>query len=654
MLDSVTSTLEKNSQITRIRKLTFCACHNRWSKDAQSMSTQELQGCLQTLQARHPSIVEFKHALYQIVIKLNHSNEYYAVANAICTEIEKVYDAPDPKPGATDRQIADGIEVNGIETEQLRVVHLQIQTATPMKVLCEVVIDGKPQIQRVIELPAAYAADYQAWYVNYRQVIGQQSLIDRATSPELDRVNRSWESTGSLIAMVQGWYQSNLWQAFRRQLQSFVPAEAPLQILLSGDDLPRWQLQWSDWSQAVQIQPASPASAVIAKQPESNVESLSIAELLPEPHPPTNESVSGTETSSDSELTTPEIISESAEYQLEEATGEIGDDLDPPTISSAIAGASFVASGASFGNSPVAETISYDTMTLGQRLTGYHSEVHALAIDPNRGIIVSGHGDIGYNDNNVKVWRADGGELIRDLAGHTGWVQALVLTQDGLRIYSGGMDAQIIGWDCAAGQPLPFKINAESAVTSLVLTKQEQHLIAGTTDGQIKIWDSRSGNFLTSWFAHEGGVHGLAAIDRLLVSAGEDGIARIWDSRNGSGIRQLVGHSGRVTRVTIDPTGERVITAGIDRTVRIWEAATGNLLHTLVGHERPINCLILTPDGQSIISGSDDKTIKIWQVANGRLINNLSGHDTPVLSVAVDGNTLVSGGYGEIRIWDVV
>jgi WD40 repeat protein len=87
--------------------------------------------------------------------------------------------------------------------------------------------------------------------------------------------------------------------------------------------------------------------------------------------------------------------------------------------------------------------------------------------------------------------------------------------------------------------------------------------------------------------------------------------------------------------------------------VRIWETATGNLLHTLVGHERAVNCMILTPDGRSIITGSDDKTIKIWQLQNGRLINNLYGHNTPVLSVAVGGNTLVSGGYGEMRIWEI-
>jgi WD40 repeat protein len=617
MLDSVVRTLEKNSQIARIRKLVFCACHNRWSKDAQSMSQQELQSCLQALYDRHPTILEFKHALYQIVIKLNHSSEYYAIANTICDEIEKIYDHPPAKPTLTNPvTLPAQVVPNAIETQSLRVVHLQIQAHTvPIQVVCTVAIDGQQQIQRVIELPAALAAEYQAWQASYQQVSGQ-SLIDRATSPDLDRVNRSWESTGNLIAMLQRWYQSDQWQALRRQFQSFVPADAPLQIMVSNNDLPRWQLQWTDLSQAVQVQPAR-ATAL----PEPVAAKPSVSEVVSETiNPPA-----------------PVNVPDTAGLGT---TGAIGDDVQPPTISSALA-------------VTIPPVVEYDTLTLGQRLTGYHSEVHALAIDPQRGIIVSGHGDIGYRDNNIKVWGSDDGQLLRDLAGHSNWVQALVLTQDGLRVYSGGMDGQVLGWDVAGGQPLPFKINAESAVTSLVLAQQERHVITGTVDGQIKVWDSLNSNFLTSWFAHEGGVHSLAVTDRLLATAGEDGVARVWDSLNGTGIRQLVGHSGRVTRVAIDPTGTRVVTAGIDRTVRIWEVATGNLLHTLVGHERPINCLILTPDGQSIVSGSDDKTIKIWKLDDGRLVNNLYGHETPVLSVAVGGNSLISGGYGEIRIWDI-
>ncbi len=91
MLDVTTRKLGKNPQIDRIKKLLFCACHGRWSKDAQGMSAKELQQCLQMFCDLHPSIVEFKHALYQVVVRLNHSNEYYGVANTLCEELVPYY-----------------------------------------------------------------------------------------------------------------------------------------------------------------------------------------------------------------------------------------------------------------------------------------------------------------------------------------------------------------------------------------------------------------------------------------------------------------------------------------------------------------------------------------------------------------------------------
>jgi WD domain, G-beta repeat len=571
MLDSVVRTLEKNSQIARIRKLVFCACHSRWSKDAQNMSGQELSSCLQTLIDRHPSIVEFRHELYQIAIRLNHSSEYYAVSNTICEEVETVYDQLEFQ--ALPIKAAANSQGKTPPSPHQRIVRLQIQATThPAKVACEIMLPGHSPIHTSLHLAEPWAVAYQAWQGQYQQ--------QQATNRAIDRLPRAWQASASLMTMLQEWYLSSEWQSLRQQIHSFVPADAPIQIVLTSADLPQWQWQWSE-----------------------------------EPLPVANESSQG------STLVTAPAATPA---QLPQASMQ-----------------------------PAVPPLEYHNLSLGQRLTGYYSEVRSLALNLDRGIIVSAHRDVNGQDNHVKVWQIDRGTQIHDLAGHSHLLQAVVLTADGLRAYSAGFDQKILGWDLASGQLLPFQVNTEVAVNILQITQDGKQLISGHSNGEIKIWDSHSGRFLTSWDGHEGGVSSLALTDQLLASASEDGTVILWNIRNGEQLQTFAGHSGKVTQVAIDPQGKQVITAGIDCTVRVWNAQTGEPQHLLVGHERSVNAVLISPDGRSIISGSDDKTVKIWRLVDGQLINSLLGHETPIHALATSGKTLASGGFGEIRLWVV-
>jgi WD40 repeat protein len=576
MLDSVVRTLEKNSQITRIRKLVFCACHSRWSKDAQNMSGPELFSCLQNLVDRHPSIVEFRHELYQIAIRLNHSSEYYAVSNTICEEIETVYDQLEFEARSLSGKAPVSGSVNATKSTNQWIVRLQIQAVNhPAKVACEILLPGHSPIQTSLHLTEPWAVAYRAWQAQCQQ--------QQASSKALDRLPRAWQASTSLMTMVQEWYLSSEWQSLRQQIHSFVPADAPLQIVLTSADLPQWQWQWSE----------EPLEAAAASSQQKKIATLVAAPVA-----------------------TP--------AQLPTMTGL---KAVPP--------------------------LEYHNLSLGQRLTGYYSEVRSLALNLDRGIVVSAHRDVNGQDNHIKVWQTDHGTQIHDLSGHNHLLQAVVLTADGLRAYSAGFDHQILGWDLATGQLLPFRVNTEVAVNSLALNLDGKQLISGHSDGQIKIWDSQSGQFLTSWYGHEGGVSSLALTDQLLVSACEDGTVILWNIRNGEQLQTFAGHGGKVTQVAINLQGKQVVTAGIDCTVRVWDAKTGEPQHLLVGHERSVNAVLISPDGRSIISGSDDKTVKIWRLADGQLINSLLGHETPIHALATSGKMLATGGFGEIRLWAV-
>jgi WD40 repeat protein len=66
---------------------------------------------------------------------------------------------------------------------------------------------------------------------------------------------------------------------------------------------------------------------------------------------------------------------------------------------------------------------------------------------------------------------------------------------------------------------------------------------------------------------------------------------------------------------------------------------------TLTGHPNWVGSLAITPDGQTLVSGGWGQIINIWNLQTGELNTSLSGHSNDVncLAISPDGQTLVSG-----------
>jgi WD domain, G-beta repeat len=815
MLDIITRQLEADSQIARIKKLLFCACYGRWSKDAEAMSGKELQQCLQMLCDLHPSLVEFKHALYQVVIRLNHSSDYYRVANSICEAVEPMYIAMEPVL-APDRPMAVPEATADMTDLRPRSIQFKIQAPSlqQARVVCEISLEGRKQAQTTVSLPLQIVRAYATWQAAYRRLNTSPRLALAGKGIDLspEQISECLASTEVLVAKLQNWCQDC--QLIQEQIQRLVPAAAPLTVLVSSDLPSLLKLPWNICLQSlltaypqteivIQLATTPPARTVqvavilasgagvdraksqsyLAALPnthcqmaiESSVEQvlaeisqagsvvaisshisgyasrervlinandsipmadlqtalrravehglkllvwnggdgLEMAMLLaatgvpyilvtrePLPDRVVNELLKLTLKLMAEGKSLPLAV-RAARERLQEIervfpaaswlpllcqTGNPTKELQwadlgalPPVeprqnpslgrgmawdSSSSLSGAE-----SSMLQLPEPEliqptppssiaippNIDYDTLSLDRCLTGYHSEVHSLAISADRKLIFSGHGDIGCKDNNVKVWLLDSGELLQDLVGHRDAVRALVALPIPQQLWSAGSDGQLLTWDIRTGRVTPLSTAIEGGVGALLAIGGGRYALSGSGNGTIQLWDAEQGQLLRSW-STDGGINGLAVdrLEQLLVSASDEDLS-LWDLARGRRLHQLRGHGGSVKAVAITPAGDQVISAGTDRTIRVWDVATGDLLQVLVGHDRPINCLALTPDGRSIISGSDDKTVKIWRLADGILINSLFGHNTPVLALATDkaGRILVTGGYGEIRIWEI-
>jgi len=87
-------------------------------------------------------------------------------------------------------------------------------------------------------------------------------------------------------------------------------------------------------------------------------------------------------------------------------------------------------------------------------------------------------------------------QQLQTLAGHTGSVNAISITPDGLRALSGSDDTTLKLWNLESGECLQTLAGHTSYVTIVSLTPDGHRAISGSGDSTIKLWNLESGECL--------------------------------------------------------------------------------------------------------------------------------------------------------------
>jgi WD40 repeat protein len=207
--------------------------------------------------------------------------------------------------------------------------------------------------------------------------------------------------------------------------------------------------------------------------------------------------------------------------------------------------------------------------------------------------------------------------LLREFPGHLRRVNAVAVSNDGLRALSGGQDRTVRLWDVA--------------------TSAEQRR-----------------------FYHDGPVSAVAlsADGRLALSGSSDRSVRLWDLsiEHEVGMRQLDGHTGPVFAVAFAPDSRIALSGGADQTVHVWDlaSATGRPDGSPLVHESPVVALAALAR-ESALAGCDDGTLWQWDLKSRQRVRLLLG-PAPVLCLAASpqGNRAVTGhADGLLVAWDL-
>jgi WD40 repeat protein/serine/threonine protein kinase len=312
----------------------------------------------------------------------------------------------------------------------------------------------------------------------------------------------------------------------------------------------------------------------------------------------------------------------------------------------------------------------------GAPFTGHRGPVYSAAFSSDGNSVVTG----GY-DKRVLVWQpadvrpydftrlsSNSGSVIppakfRSLDGHEGPVRAVAFSQDGIRIISGGQDNTIRLWNAEGGQLLKTFRGHDGAVRAVAFAESDQVILSGSRDNSIRKWN-------VSEYAEirvlqgqvlEGHVDailsaGFSPDGEHIVTASRDRTARTWEAGTGQQLKVFSeGHSFLATSAAFFPGGKRLATGAVDNTVRIWDVDSGTQLLRLE-HTGRAAALATSSDGKLIVTGSDDQTAKIWDSVTGVVKYILKGHKNEVTAVAMsgDGRQILTGdSRGRVILWDV-
>ncbi len=161
-----------------------------------------------------------------------------------------------------------------------------------------------------------------------------------------------------------------------------------------------------------------------------------------------------------------------------------------------------------------------------------------------------------------------GGELVRTLEGHTGWIGDVLATKDG-------------------------------------------RLISSSGDGTIKVWDLERGvclHTLRGYSSQNQPIELLLTPDGKLIASGElRGTLKVWDLETGTELFTLEGHIDRVNQMSLACEGRFLLSRcadekmigkpEADRNLNVWDLQRGTRVHKLF-HLMGVFCMAVTNDGR--------------------------------------------------------
>lgn len=308
-----------------------------------------------------------------------------------------------------------------------------------------------------------------------------------------------------------------------------------------------------------------------------------------------------------------------------------------------------------------AGTASVRQMVPSRGFIGHSGSVRDLDFAPDGQTLLSAS-----QDNTVKLWRVDSGELMTTLRGHGGWVRSARFIHGGHGVASASHDRTVREWSLAgreefqvfAGQVLDGHTDG---ILSASFSPDRTHIVTASRDHTARIWDASTGGEvmrLSEGHAYLASSAILFDEGRRLMTAAVDNSARIWDVASGAELLRLE-KTGRAAAVAVSPDQETIVTGGAGGIIQVWNARTGERTRVVSaerGHTQEVTALAFADEGRSLLSGDARGRLCVWDFGSGQLKHRFDSHTRKINQIVVfpDGKTAATASSDNtVGQWDL-
>ncbi|XP_032873492.1 transducin-like enhancer protein 4 isoform X6 [Amblyraja radiata] len=205
------------------------------------------------------------------------------------------------------------------------------------------------------------------------------------------------------------------------------------------------------------------------------------------------------------------------------------------------------------------------TPRIKAELTSSAPACYALAISPDSKVCFSC-----CSDGNIAVWDLHNQTLVRQFQGHTDGASCIDISNDGTKLWTGGLDNTVRSWDLREGRQLQ-QHDFTSQIFSLGYCPAGEWLAVGMENSNVEVLHVTKPDKY-QLHLHESCVLSLkfAHCGKWFVSTGKDNLLNAWRTPYGASIFQSK-ESSSVLSCDISVDDKYIITGSGDKKATVYE-----------------------------------------------------------------------------------